>query len=377
MTAGTRCVRRLRLVAASMVVALSPVNAQAPERWALVEEVRIGTVDEGPAMFSDLRGMGIGANGDIYVLDYRAQEVRQFDPRGTFVRRFGRQGSGPGETRNANGLLVAPDGRVWLNDPSNSRYVVFDRAGRFETIHTVNIRGYGYTWEAMFDTAGVLHDVVFLTGEPHRAIRRMRPTGVVLDTVPLPTCGRERRPEDRVFQARTESRGRVAQIPFVPEPRTAWDSRGFLWCTPSDVYDVVRIRLGRGDTAQRIERTVEPPPVSGAERDEAIARIRETFRDFPGVQLDFSKIPRVKPVIDAIHVDDAGRLWVRRSGTDSLRVAYDVFDAAGRLTATVDGRMRLRGAMAPIVKGDAFYAMVLDEDDVQYVVRARIRRGGT
>lgn len=362
-------------IAASLVIAAACSHAaQAQERWTLVEEVRIGSIDEGPAMFSDLRGLGVGANGDVYVLDYRAQEIRQFNPRGDFVRKFGRSGSGPGEMRNANGMLMAPDGRIWVNDPANSRFTVFDASGAYDTTHTVPIQGYGFVWSAMFDTAGVLYDQVFLTDEPHRAIRRLRASGAVIDTVSLPTCGRERRPEEMTFQARTERGGRMMGIPFVPRPITAWDPRGFMWCTPSDVFEVVQIRLGPGDTALRVTRDVSPPPVTSAEREAAIARARENFKAYPNARLDFSRIPRVKPVIAAMHVDEAGRLWVRRTDTDTLRAVFDVFDQSGRHVATAEGRMRFRFGIAPVVRGDAFYAIVLDEDDVQYVIRARIRR---
>jgi hypothetical protein len=89
----------------------APLNAQA--RWTISEEIRIGTTNEGPHSFNDIRGFAIAPDGSILILDYQTQDIRVFDPRGRHVRTVGRSGSGPGELRNANGMatlsvIVAP-----------------------------------------------------------------------------------------------------------------------------------------------------------------------------------------------------------------------------------------------------------------------------
>jgi hypothetical protein len=223
----------------------------------------------------------------------------------------------------------------------------------------------------------VVHEPAYFPapgGEGKRAIRRVRPTGQVLDTIPLLSCGRERPPEERVFQARSARAGRVSQIPFVSAPVTAWDPRGYFWCAMSGEYDIVQLRLGRGDTARSIARDVTPIAVSDEERTAAIDRVKDTFKDFPGVNLDFSRIPRVKPVLMGVHLDDRGLLWVRRTTADTTASAFDVFDRAGLLIASVEAPFAPSRSLKPVIRGDQFYALVRDEDDVPYILRARIVR---
>jgi outer membrane protein assembly factor BamB len=84
-------------------------------------------------------GMDAGPDALLYVLDTKP-EVTVLDPSdGHVVRRWGRQGAGPGEfdVRRAddnpgNGdITVAPDGRVYVADGSNHRVQVFTPEGEF------------------------------------------------------------------------------------------------------------------------------------------------------------------------------------------------------------------------------------------------------
>jgi hypothetical protein len=68
---------------------------------------RIGSVDSGPASFGDIRGYAVNDRGWVFVLDYSTQDVRVFDSPGAFLKTVGRMGSGPGEFRNANGIVGA------------------------------------------------------------------------------------------------------------------------------------------------------------------------------------------------------------------------------------------------------------------------------
>ena len=71
----------------AMLLFVSPVSAQ--QRWTLTEGMRIGSLDEGPAMFSDVRGFVVQRNGDVWVLDYKTQDIRIFDATGSYAIAFG------------------------------------------------------------------------------------------------------------------------------------------------------------------------------------------------------------------------------------------------------------------------------------------------
>src|SRR6187551_3395842 len=86
------------------VAACSPAGESASvPQLTLVEELRIGGAEEGPASFTTIAGLGFDAEGRIWVLDRQTQELRVFGRNGEFVRNIGQRGSGPGEFQEING----------------------------------------------------------------------------------------------------------------------------------------------------------------------------------------------------------------------------------------------------------------------------------
>jgi sugar lactone lactonase YvrE len=163
-------------------------------------------------------------------------------------------------------------------------------------------------------------------------------------------------------------------IPFTARPLRLLDARGFVWCSAGETYRIVKTRLGRADTLALIDRKVPAVAVPKAERDAAVARIDSIVKRYESANVDYSQIPNVRPAIIGLDVDDAGRLWVRRSTNETAATLFDVFDDTGKLLATVRAPLQVRGMWHPLIRGDVMYTVVVDEDGVQNVVRARIRR---
>jgi sugar lactone lactonase YvrE len=383
----------MRLAASSLRVVAGPLlgaacflldplvapPAVAQGTWTIAEELRIGSEDAEQYSFSDVRGIAVGSGGRILVLDFRVQEIRLFDATGKFVKLIARRGHGPGEIQQANGMIQAPDGTIWVNDPANARFSVFRPDGSFMGQHTIPIAGYGYLWGATIDTGGRVYDPISVPdgkGGYTSRFRRFAATGAVLDTIASPTCAPTSSATRRsVWRAESKTGASMGMtVPFMPSVQAAADPRGFVWCTPSAAYHVVRIRLERGDTVAVIDRKVSGPPVTAAERQAAIRRADSVFKRYDRVDADYSLIPKVKPVIAALDVDDGGRLWVRRTTSDATSTAFDVFDETGKLLATARAPFRMSNHWHPVIRGDVMYTVVLDADDVPNVVRARIRR---
>ncbi|HEX6314647.1 MAG TPA: 6-bladed beta-propeller [Gemmatimonadaceae bacterium] len=363
---------------ATALIGAASISSGAQARWSLVENLRIGSEEEGPYLFSQIRGIAVGEGGSVFVLDARAQEIRLFDSQGKFVRRVARGGAGPGEIRNANGLLTAPDGRVWVNDPNNSRYSIFTPRGDFATQHRYSPWGFGYYWQAMFDRSGSLLEYVSVFhGNVRQAmIRRVSPDGAKVDTIALPECAN--RASKEAQNGYQTQRGQVRtffSVPFVPAPLRAWDPGGFIWCTSNDRYEILKIKLISGDTLMRVRQDRAPIPVTDSEREAAIAPIRSAFARAGQPAPDFGLIPRVKPALQNIDVDDQGRLWVRATSNDTTRTVFEVWDGStGRLLANVTAPWEVGAQYRPLIRGDTLYTVITDENDVPMVVRAIIRR---
>ncbi len=123
----------------------------------------LGSMD-GPAeyLFGQVSGIAEDATGRIFVSDGFQNEVRVFDQHGEFLFTIGREGRGPGEFRRPCCIAFGPDGRLWVRDNGNRRYVAFEVVG--EEAVAVATRRMVHSDGALhlpltFTTAGYLVDV--------------------------------------------------------------------------------------------------------------------------------------------------------------------------------------------------------------------------
>jgi len=103
------------------------------ERWTVQEEFRLRRADGRPEeLFSGrLTSVSLGPHGQIFVLDFQSADIRVFNGRGGFVRRFAGSAHGPGELMNPSAMAQDAQQRLWISIAFNGRYSVFDSAGRF------------------------------------------------------------------------------------------------------------------------------------------------------------------------------------------------------------------------------------------------------
>jgi hypothetical protein len=350
--------------------------AQSPKTWTATEELRIGG-DTGPYLFTNIVGIAPTMRGNVFLLDQKAQEIRVFDATGKFVRLAARKGHGPGEITNAYGLIVAPDGLVWATDPANARLSIYKPDGTFD--HQLLDKPFGWSnpWGAVFDDQGrLLAPFPLPKGDAvAMSYRRLSQDAKRADTLDSPSCpGRVKQKE---FVGRSADGQPVAYraVPFYPLNYRALDRTGVIWCTRGDTYTVYGMRAGAGDTVAVIRSNAPHPRVTPEERAEVIAQIDSQFARYPKRDIDYSLIPAMKPPISGLFTDDSSRVWVMRASAPRNATDFDVWDARGRQIAAVRIPARVRmDWVLPVVVGNVFYAVALDDDDVQYLIRARITR---
>src|SRR5262245_10609121 len=87
-----------------------------------------------PTPFNQPADIQIRPDGACYVSDgYVNSRVALFDKDGTWLREWGKKGSGPGEFSNPHGLTLVPGGTdVLVADRENSRLQLFDGDGTFK-----------------------------------------------------------------------------------------------------------------------------------------------------------------------------------------------------------------------------------------------------
>ncbi|MGE5926953.1 MAG: 6-bladed beta-propeller, partial [Gemmatimonadota bacterium] len=299
--------------------------------WTLVPELTVGGADEGPASFSQVRGIAVDGQGRIYVLEGQDQSVRTFDTTGTFVRTIGRSGDGPGEFRGANGIAIDQSDRLWVYDPRARRVTIFDSAGVLAETHALTIQSRGYTWGGGVDTEGRLYDLQSIRVDTLFTpfIRRTDFANGTTDTIAVPRCEGE---SFRGYEFHSERSNGVIGVPFAPSKYVHFHPRGRAWCGYTSTLSIAEFRLGDTIPYRTLSAIAHPDTVTPAERDSAIEAVLEFGRGIGKGDPDFGLIPATKPVLEAIDPDAAERLWVRARTSDGLQLF--VFDSSGRHVAT-------------------------------------------
>jgi len=361
----------------AILLAAGAAQAQSVPVWKYTEELRIGSEADDATGFSDVRGLLVDRKGNIWVIERSLQEIRVFDPAGKHLRTVGRKGKGPGEFTYADGMAVAPDGLIWVHDPQNVRFSIFDQDGKYVRQQLAPASGYGFTWRGGIDRQGRIWDQLFHLDpkNPDLAlVRRASPDWTAVDTLALPLCKAPGQGQEAAyFKVGGKSGSSFAAVPYFPGPVVAVDYDGAsLWCAPTGTeYKAVRLGIERKDTLARLSSRADRVPVTREEREAAITKLKKFLKDAGGVTLDWSRIPKFKPLLESAFVDDEGRIWMRRP-TTAGSASFDLFSREGRAIATVTIPHPVNVYIRPVIRGELGYFVAYDADEIPYVIRARI-----
>jgi sugar lactone lactonase YvrE len=107
-----------------------------PDGKLLMALGKAGVAGGGNDVFSGPCDVAIAQNGDIFVADGHMADVpvnriMRFSKDGTFIKAWGKRGSGPGEFDTPHSIAIDSRGRIFVADRSNSRMQIFDQDGRF------------------------------------------------------------------------------------------------------------------------------------------------------------------------------------------------------------------------------------------------------
>jgi hypothetical protein len=96
-----------------MWLPLSLLNAEKPtvHRYSFTDLFTVGVYEpknekEEPYQFFTIASISCDTNGNIFVFDYQAQQVKRFDPNGVFVRKYFSKGAGPKQISNAFDISI-------------------------------------------------------------------------------------------------------------------------------------------------------------------------------------------------------------------------------------------------------------------------------
>jgi len=328
----------LVLAAVSSACAVHPLHAQRPpSRWTIssAATVRIGTGDsDTTGLLAFVTGATRLPSGAIIVADRGPFSLLEFDARGTFVRRFARQGSGPGEIDYLASLFRC--GNQYLsndigNGPRINVYALngtFVRAFRFRTPP-----GAPAVYDSACNPRGQFVHFAYESGGGIGVYRK--PVAFWLsgsDSTVTVKLGEF--PGSERWGTKSGSR----PLPLGKQPRVAI-GRDRVYIGTADRYEIL-VFSTTGTPLPSITRTAAPIPVTPADIEAAlendVSQFGERSRKSTTGEYASMTLPKTLPPYRALRVDAADMLWVQdypRAG--SAVVTWRVFASDGRPVAEV------------------------------------------
>jgi hypothetical protein len=289
----------------------------------LKEDLSIrGSETEEEQMFQDIRTLDVDPEGNIYVLDEGAADIKVFNGAGEYMRTIGRQGQGPGEFAFPIMVLVTPQTEILVHDMNQRALKILDREGNL--LRQLSIA-----------------DKFQFTGPRFMPGGRMVGSHLVPAQQPLA--------ELKLFDGELEPLLTIVSRPVEPPPVLHYfagnSMTGLRWNLNSE-YDAIRIT----------EADKEP-------------LLRKMFGDNPPPPQWDIRIPDHYPPFSGISCDDSGRIYVKIYAQDGQEVgeAYDVFDAEGRYMAQVTLPVPLM-----VMRDDFLYTIMDNADGFREVKRFKM-----
>jgi sugar lactone lactonase YvrE len=106
-----------------------------PDGKVLMTLGKAGVAGNGPDTFNQPSAVLVAPDGDIFVADGHGgnsnARIVKFAKDGTFIKAWGKKGSGPGEFDTPHSLAMDSSGRLFVADRGNNRIQIFDQDGKF------------------------------------------------------------------------------------------------------------------------------------------------------------------------------------------------------------------------------------------------------
>lgn len=347
----------------------------------LVEELAIGTLEgQEELMFGFVQDIAVDREGGIYAFDGQVPALRYFDAAGRYLRTLGRDGSGPGEYRDASlGLALRRDGRLVMRDPRNARLNLYEPDGS-PAEHWPVASGLFTANALTLDTADHMY-LKILLGRPERnkpwriGLLHLDDRGAVVDTIPDPQID-----------------GEPATAAWTFDANKVWalSPLGDMVVGVNSKYSFeIRRRDGRVVRIEKAHTPIAVHPDERAEYEAVNAWTRKTQGQY--LTSEIPPVPSSKPAYRALYAGERGRIWAQlytsAEKLDGARDAnpsdpnrpppitwreplvFDVFEPDGTYLGEV--RVPQRTSLS-VFRGDTVWGIRRGEVDEQYIVRLRL-----
>jgi hypothetical protein len=319
----------------------------------LTEDLVIrGSEEVEEQMFQSIHTLDVDEEGNFYILDEQAGNIKVFDQNGDFVKTIGRKGQGPGEFGMPISLFLSQQGHIIVNDMGQRKIQYFDMGGNYLKEFSIADK---FLFFGPMVTSG--RDLIVTYTVPQE-----KPVTVLqkLDSEFAPILTFTSLPMDtppmiNIFVARSLSSLRWT-LTYEDE---------IIWADIKNPEFELSLQDTDGKLKRIITREYDPISITADDKDRLI---EETFGDNPTDQWDV-RFPDYYPPFSGFSFDDFGHLFVKRyeKETNENGSLYDIFDAEGKFIA------QMRFKMNPMIwKKGNMYTIENDTEGFKVVKRYKV-----
>ena len=319
----------------------------APPKGALIkmileEEFTIGEGESEEEMFSEMTSVAVDNDGNIYILDRKEKKVKVFDSAGKFVRKFGKQGQGPGEMNMPIAVQITPNNELVVEDVVNRKLMFFSSEGEFlKSISTAKAAGLA---AIVLDSKGNLIGQAVVPAEK-KLIREIKKYDKDLN--PLFTI-------DTIdFTSIIEGKINPYRLALF---YVLGREDNIIYGYPEE-YEI-EIFNPEGKLIRKILKEYDPVKITKEDQEEFMDRLPVEA----AMIKDRIEFPKSFPAYQSFLRDDQGRIFVRtfEKGGKEREYFFDVFDAEGLYIAKIPLDVDPK-----IWKGEKLYSIKENEDGFQ------------
>lgn len=318
------------------------------EIFSLQEELSIGEAEgREEYMFSEIEKITSIAVDDeerIYVLDYKENNVKIYDAEGRFIKKFGRQGQGPGEFFLPDYISISNQDEIIIKNIRSISY--FSLEGEYKRSLTTNE---SWLLGIDIDTEGFIYGFEIIREEDNQVYELKKFDSELnylhsLGSSPLPSVTKEFNPFFPILRWDILNGDQIVTGYMKEYELKVFDSSGNLLKRIIKEYTPVEVR--EGDVEERLEGEELPLQL---EKNMVVPKYHCPFHRMSG--------------------DDSGKIfvWTYERVADGDGYYYDVFEAEGKYMAKVPLK-----SPPYLFKNGKLYTVEKDEDGFQFVKRYKV-----
>lgn len=309
------------------------------------------------------------AEGNLFVLDSKDNNIKKYDKNGKFVTTFSRSGQGPGEIQRCYQMSIDPEGNIVTNDLGNRRFSFFNNDGKF--LHSIPFKK--IIWNFKIGPKGKFYietrDFDYRGDKGGTLIKIIQFSPDFRRTVPVDSM----RIKDNIHINEPVSI-------FVPQPYPAnlsWDISpgGNIIVAYSGDY-TIKVFSPEVKLIKKFQFKGERIKISKEEKEEFFAGIVTTSsgggikRGAPDYIRKNTKFPKYKPYFMSIIIDHEGYILARTYGLNEKYNIIDVFTQDGEFINSV----KLFPVNFTSTYNQGFvYSLKTTEDYLYYIVKYALK----